>query len=64
MTLKTLYGYYNLINDKTTIVIRSRNDIYTLTKGYWFQDNILFYLEREINSFTWSEDNTIKIILK
>lgn len=52
-----------LIKDDTTIIIRNE-DLSPLTGGNWFQDNVLNYINNEIESFTWQDDNTIYIDIK
>ena len=52
-----------LVNDSTKLVIR--RDLHTvLAHGFWFNDNLLAYVEREIESFTWQDDDTIYIDIK
>lgn len=51
----------SLVDDKTMITISAGRRI---TAGKWFEDNILEYLQREIQSFDWSSGNTMFIELK
>lgn len=62
MTLSKLYDM-GLINDETEIWVR-RSDFLVFAHGNWFQDNILEYMEREMESFSWQDDNKIYIDLK
>ncbi len=52
-----------LINDYTEIYIRNE-DFYVLAHGNWYQDDLLKYDQKEIQSFTWQDGNTIYIDIK
>ncbi len=52
-----------LINDSTDIIIRQGEGFATLACGSWYQDNILAYDDREVESFTWQDNNQIFIDL-
>lgn len=51
-----------LINDKTEVWIR-RSDFQVLAHGNWYQDNILHYIDREVECFTWQDDDNFYIDL-
>lgn len=53
-----------LINDSTDIVIREGEGFATLARGNRYQDNILAYDDREVESFTWQDNNQIFIDVK
>ncbi len=52
-----------LINDYIEIFIRDE-DFCVVAHGNWYQDNILKYEQKEIQSFTWQDDNKIYIDIK
>lgn len=52
-----------LVNDGTEIWCRDR-DMHVLAHGNWYQDNVLEYRHREIESFTWQDDDELFIDLK
>ena len=62
MTLKKIQEL-GLINDNTVVWVRG-GDLHILTSGNWYQDNILEYAGRELESFTWQDDNNFYIDLK
>lgn len=62
MTLETLFGT-DLICDNTKVVIRDA-EFHVLAVGNWYQDNILDFTEKEIESFTWQDDNKIYVDIK
>lgn len=51
------------IHDDTEIFIRD-TDLHLLTKGNWYQDNVLKYKNYEVESFTWQDDNKVYIDVK
>ncbi len=51
-----------LIKDNTKLWIRKDLDV--LAHGNWYQDNILEYMNREVESFTWQDDNNFYIDVK
>lgn len=51
-----------LAGDSTTIYIRNQQ-FGLLTKGNWYQDNVLEYMKREVESFSWQDDDNIYIDL-
>ncbi len=53
-----------LIDDNTEIVIREGEGFDALSRGNWYQDDILAYEKHEVESFTWQEDNRIYIDVK
>lgn len=63
MTLKKLTEM-GLIDDNTEIVIREGEGFDTFARGNWYQDDILAYDTREVESFTWQDDNRLYIDLK
>lgn len=62
MTIKKLL-YKELVNNETTIFIRD-NELNFVTKGFWYQDNILNYRKTPLEDFTWQDDNKIYLTLK
>ncbi len=62
MTLKKIQEL-GLINDNTVVWVRE-SDLHILTSGNCYQDNILEYTGRELESFTWQDDNNFYIDLK
>ena len=50
MTLKKFFDL-GLVNDDTEVWIRDP-DLHVLAHGDWYQDNILEYLDHELESFT------------
>ena len=52
-----------LVNDRTEIWCRDR-DMHVLAHGNWYQDNVLEYGHREVESFAWQDDNKLFIDLK
>lgn len=63
MTLKRLTEM-GLIDYDTEIVIRKGEGFDTLARGNWYQDDILAYDIREVESFTWQDDKRIYIDVK
>lgn len=53
----------DLINDSMEVFIRD-TDCHVLARGNWFQDNVLDYMNRAVESFTWQEDNKVFIDVK
>lgn len=65
MTLENiLISHSELINDKTIVYIRNKENFSLLAFGNWYQDNILKYHNIEISAFTWQDDNKLYIDLK
>lgn len=63
MTVQRIFEETGLIDDNTMIYIR-KGFFQVVSKGNWYQDNILKYENREVESFTWEDDNKIYIDLK
>lgn len=59
MTIKQLFET-GLIKDNDEIWIRNGN-FHTLAHGNWYQDNILDYLDSDVSSFTWQDDEKLYI---
>ena len=62
MTLRKIFDL-GLVNDDTEVWIRDP-DLHVLALGNWYQDNILEYLDHELESFTWQDDNNFYIDVK
>ena len=52
-----------LIEDNTMIAIRDGN-FNVLAVGNWYQDNVLKYLNNEVESFTWQDNAEIYVDVK
>lgn len=65
MTVKEIFDL-DLINDNTEVRVRQQDgyNLHLLAHGNWYQDNVLAYVEREVESFTWQDDNNFYIDLK
>ena len=63
MTVQRIFEETGLIDDNTIICMRE-GFFRVISKGNWYQDNILKYENREVESFTWIDDNKIYIDLK
>lgn len=63
MTVQRIFEETGLIDDNTMICIR-KGFSWVISKGYWYQHNILKYENREVESFTWEDDNKVYIDLK
>lgn len=63
MTVSKIFTELGLINDNTEVWIRD-NDLHVLAHGNWYQDNVLRYLDNEVESFTWQDDNNFYIDIK
>ena len=59
MKLKKIFDL-GLVNDDTEVWIRDP-DLHVLAHGDWYQDNILEYLDHELESFTWQDDDNFYI---
>lgn len=59
MTIGNLF-MNDIINDDTTVIIRDDN-FHVITSGNWYEDNILNYLNKEIEGFTWEKENIVYI---
>ena len=62
MTLRKIFDL-GLINDDTGIWIRNP-DMCVLEYGGWNAENILKYLDRELECFTWQDDDNFYVDLK
>lgn len=63
MTIAQLYTDIGLIKDDTEIFIRVE-PFKLVARGHWYEDKMLTYEQREIECFTWQDDNKIYIDLK
>ena len=55
----------NIHNDGTIIEIVKHDGDYDLRyRGYWYEDHIMKFENKEIEKFEWEEDGDIKITLK
>ena len=63
MTVNKIFTELGLINDDTEVYIRD-TDSHVLAHGNWYQDNVLRYLDNEVESFTWQDDNNFYIDIK
>lgn len=61
MTVKEIFEL-RLIKDTTIVWIR--NDLKVVARGNWYQDNILYQIDREVESFVWQDDDNIYIDVK
>jgi len=52
-----------IVDDSTNVYIRDK-DMNTLAKGNWYEDGILHYLNEQVESFTWQDDDYFYIDLK
>lgn len=52
----------SLVNDDTRVYIRDA-EFNVITHGSWYQDNILNYLRRDAESFTWESGGRMLINL-
>lgn len=62
MTLRKILEL-ELVDDNTKVWVRG-SDLHLLTSGNWYQDNILEYMNSELECFTWQDDNNFYIDLK
>lgn len=53
-----------LIKDNTEVWIRQGDGFHVLVHGNWYQDDILEHMNREVESFTWQDDNNFYIDVK
>lgn len=63
MTLEKLLLESCLVNDQTTIIIRS-GLFAVMAKGEWFTDRILGYMDKPIDIFTWEKENKLYVDLE
>lgn len=65
MTLKDLIlAHFVKDNDKITIAKPLSGSACDMRKGNWFNDQILDFMNLEIRSFSWDEENGFSIALK
>lgn len=60
MTIRSLL-INDIINDDTKIIIRNDDNFRVIAYGNWYEDNIVNYNHREIESFTWEKENIVYI---
>ena len=60
MTIKQILET-GLIKDDTEVWIRQGDGFHVLAHGNWYQDDILEHMNREVESFTWQDDNNFYI---
>ena len=63
MTIKQILET-GLIKDNTEVWIRQGDGFHVLAHGNWYQDDILEHMNREVESFTWQDDNNFYIDVK
>lgn len=64
MTVKDIFqSGLTLVSDNTQIYIR-HPDMHVLARGHWYNDNILEYLERTVESIVWQDNDEFFIDLK
>lgn len=62
-SLSKILTEFGLIDDNTEVWIRD-NNLHVLTHGNWYQDNVLLYLDNEVEFFAWQDDNNFYINIK
>lgn len=63
MTVGKIFVEIGFIDDKTEVWIR--DDVYhVIAHGKWYEDNVIRYLDNEVESFTWEYDNNFYIDIK
>lgn len=62
MTLRKIFEL-GLINENTEIWVRLPS-MCVLAHGNWQQDDVLKYLDHELEDFVWQDDNNFYIGLK
>ena len=62
-SLSKIFTDLELIDDNTEVWIRD-NDLHVLAHGNWYQDNVLKYLNSEVEFFIWQDDNNFYINIK
>ena len=62
MTLRKIFDL-GLVNNDTEIWVRD-SDMRVLVHGDWERDLVLEYLDRELECFTWQDDDNFYIDLK
>lgn len=72
MTIRELYTESPMIGDHTVLRIKEpvvdvlgRTTCYKTVKGFWYEDAVLGYAEREISGLEYKrEDDTVTIIVE
>lgn len=62
MTISKLYDA-GIIDDSTEIIVRNEN-FGVLARGNWYMDNILEYMKKELEGFTWQDDGKVYADIK
>lgn len=65
MTLSKIMDL-GLVKDDTKIWVRGYGSFGMVIRacGNWYQDNVLDYMESELESFTWQDDSKVYIDIK
>lgn len=50
-----------LVDNATEVFIRAAG-FRVLEQGNWYQDDILAYAHSEVESFTWQDDNKLRLM--
>lgn len=61
MTISKLY-HAGIVKGETKIIVRTGFGV--ITAGNWFMDNILEYMDKELEAFTWQDDGKVFADLK
>ncbi len=61
MTLRKIHEL-GLVNDNTEVWVRDPN-MHILAHGNWYQDDVLEYMNTELQCFTWKDDENIYLDL-
>lgn len=60
MTLGNLIAN-SIVDNSTEIIIRCEDSFHVIASGKRHEDNILNYIDTEIEGFTWEKENIIYI---
>lgn len=63
MTLEKIFDM-GLVKDDTEIIIRPIEGFNVLAHGNWYQDDVLDYMDHEVEIFTWQDDNELYVDVK
>lgn len=63
MTVEKIFTEIGFIGDNTEVWIHD-NALRLIAHGNWYEDNVIRYLDNEVESFTWEEDNNLYIDIK
>lgn len=63
MTLEKIFDM-GLVKDDTEIIIRPSEGFNVLAHGNWYQDDVLDYMDHEVEVFTWQDDNELYVDVK